>query len=364
MLNIRQLQLPKFNRAFLKGLFWLLFLLFLASIINVARGVYDIFLPRAEVRQAIIDIGTEIDVNSNTWSQHAAIVRNRGNADAKDVRATLIIPGGELARVKTFSTESYQHVPSENEEEYIVELDRLAPGGDIVIFTWLNHPYTIEGVKPILAVTVSNGTVETMDTLTALEEIRGTSRLLGFGLTDLLNRFVSRVSPDTNFQSISEMLWVFGIYYYVENNDYAVNEFRYAFFSILALSFGFWIFLSRGLASILVAISFGIFSWLYLDFTLNITWLIVATVLAWIPFIMTKSVLEKAVILLASVGIIWWNDPALYIPSWLIQASFNAFLNNGLTLATIGEVVSPYTISGGSVVSYMSLVIILIGTEL
>ena len=71
MVDPSKIQFPKVNRAFLKGLVWMLFFLFLASVFVSARGVYDIFIKRPEVRVAVLPIGEHAIMSNITWSQHA-----------------------------------------------------------------------------------------------------------------------------------------------------------------------------------------------------------------------------------------------------------------------------------------------------
>ena len=85
MIDFGNLRFPTVDRTFLKGIFWILVFLFLATIFASARGIYDKFLKRPEVRISSVQIGPEWVDDGTLWSQTATVVVNKGNTDAHDV---------------------------------------------------------------------------------------------------------------------------------------------------------------------------------------------------------------------------------------------------------------------------------------
>ena len=114
MIDPSRIQFPKVNKTFLKGFFWLLVFLFLASVFSSARGIYDRFLRKPEVRKDVVQLGQDVRLGNQLWIQRAIIIHNRGNDDARNVQIKCLFPNGMITRIIVISEEEYSEISDSN----------------------------------------------------------------------------------------------------------------------------------------------------------------------------------------------------------------------------------------------------------
>lgn len=301
MLDLGNLRFPDVNKAFLKGIFWLLVFLFLATIFISARGIYDRFLQKPELRFNIIPIANDLYEENIVWIQRAVIVENQGNADASNVIITSFMPSGAIDRIDIYSDEQYTLESSENKSsESIIKLTRLAQGASTRLFIWGYHLTNIYGVveqpKLQIYVTYDGGVAEPRGTPTALEEIKNLGDLVGSGFQAIYQRFNNEIGLTFLLQAIYASLPTLGIY--DVSFEPMPEDFKAAFISLLIVSVCIWLLLRKEWAGFIIAVLIGFLLWLYTDFTVNIVWLAISTFIATIAALITESNKEATILII------------------------------------------------------------------
>jgi len=259
----------------------MLFFLFLASVFVSARGVYDIFIKRPEVRVAVLPIGEHAIMSNITWSQHAIVVHNRGNESAKNLYVNIRVPEGDIVRTNILSDESYESVGTQlgNSEAYT--LTRLAPGARFITVLWHSSPTPKVStndhrtIRPLVSVTFDGGVAESAQVPTALEEMQGIGVLTSRGLLSISERLDDRLDlSSTWIYTVQSTLPQFGIEWSTKD-EVPPDELWGAIISIAIIAGLGWLFLSRAWAGLVTASLVGIFLWLYLDSQIDTIWILV-----------------------------------------------------------------------------------------
>lgn len=300
MFNFGDVKFPSVNKTFLRGIFWLLVFLFLATIFVSARGIYDRFLQKPELRYSLIPISNDFYEEDVVWIQRVALLENKGNADASNVFITLFMPSGVIGRINIYSDESYESTFSKHEDKTVlIKVPRLAQGASIRIFVWANHLTsiygTIEQPKLQMYVAYDGGIAEARGTPTALEEIKNLGDLIGSGFLAIYRRFDNEIGLTLLSDIIYINLPSFGVY----DVSFAPmpEDFKAAIISLAIVSACVWLLIRREWAGFIISILLGFLLWLYTDFTVNIIWLALSTFLTTIAALATASNKEAAILL-------------------------------------------------------------------
>lgn len=299
MFDFGNFRFPSVNKAFLRGIFWLLIFLFLATIFVSARGIYDRFLQKPELRISIFSIGKDFYEKDGAWIQRGIIVENQGNADATNVLITSFMPNGIVSRIDINSDERYliEYSGYDSRNAWI-DVPRLAQGGAVRILLWGKYLVPIDSIieqpQPQIHVAYDGGVAESRDTPTALEEIKNLGDLVTSGFVAMYIRFDNQIGFTMISNAIYNNLARFGIY----DISYGKipNDFRAALVSSIIISGCCWLLLSRGWAGLLIASLIGLLLWLYTDFTVNIVWLAFAVLLTTVSALLTDNEKEAAIL--------------------------------------------------------------------
>lgn len=272
---------PDVNRTFLRGIFWILGLIFLASVFSLAQGIYSKFFQLPEVRKVVLQVGHDINLGSTILIQRAIIIHNRGNADARNVYIQCSVPAGYITRISVISEESYRNNEAESvdgEKTCNFSLDRLAANAKFTIFLWA----TVSSASvsdntamdySLISASYDGGSAEFGNKPTALEEMRGIGTILSQGLSEIAIQTDRRLRLNALLQYWTEnSLPAMGIYIWGLGIDNASNLGSVVITSILVL-FALWLFFSKLVAGIGFAVVTGFLAWLYLDFSVHYLWL-------------------------------------------------------------------------------------------
>lgn len=276
---------PDVNRTFLRGIFWILGLIFLASIFSLAQGIYSKFFQLPEVRKIILQVGHDINLGSTILIQRAIIIHNRGNADARNVYIQCSVPAGRVTRISIVSEESYREesVASANACNY--SLDRLAANAKFTIFLWatvssasISNNNTID--YSLISATYDGGSAEFGHKPTALEEMRSIGTIISQGLSEIAIQTDRRIRLDTLFQYwITTSLPAKGVYIWGIGIDNA-SDLRSVVITSVLILVALWLFFSKLAAGVGFAAVTGFLAWLYLDFSVHYLWLAVPLAIA------------------------------------------------------------------------------------
>ena len=331
MVDPSNIRFPKVNKEFLKGLFWLLFFLFLASVFVSARGIYDIFIKRPEVRVAVLPIGELAIISNTTWSQHAVVVHNRGNESAKNLFVNIRVPKGEIVRTNILSDESYESVGAQLGISSAYTITRLAPGARFITVLWHSSPTPKVStsdrrtIKPLVSVAFDGGVAESAQVPTALEEMQGIGQITSTGLLSIFERLDDRLNlSSTWINSVQSSLPQFGIEWST-NDEVPPHEFWGAIISIAIIAGLGWLLLPRAWAGLVTAGLVGVFLWLYLDSRIDTIWMFAPIVIGFIALAFSNSNVER-LILVISIAVCGWITVTNYFTSDLqcvLQLQYN-----------------------------------------
>ncbi len=341
MIDPSQIRFPSIDKAFLRGIFWLLIFIYLAESFSIFRGIYDHFLGRPEVRYEITSQSTDIVAGGEYWLQRTVRVNNGGNGDAKNVRVQIAIPGSQITRLKIMSEEAYS-TPEEQEllddGASTLALDRLAAGAQVVITVWAVISSHIDHPEIAISATFDGGSAESSQRPTALEEIHLLADTFARGLRTLWLRLSARFAFPSLYRDASSRF------------PLADTEFREAFLATAILLVGAWLLLPRHLAAVLFAFAGGGFAFLFLDFWVSSTTLVIATILAIVALLFTRSNRERLVLVGGTI-LTWF---------WVIDRQCLAtLLPNNLSLGLAIPACVPLEVPGGIWLGYGLMVLYL-----
>lgn len=280
---------PDVNRAFLRGVFWILAFIFLASIFSLAQGIYSRFLQKPEVRKVVLQIGHDIDLENTVLIQRAIIIHNRGNADALNVYIQCSVPSGRITRISVISEEAYHRNASDyaddRRDSCSYSLARLASNAKFTILLWatvssvsLSNNNTID--YSLVSASYDGGSADFGDKPTALEEMKGIGTLIAQGTTGIARQTDKRIGLGSVLQDIVvTTLPNWGVYIRGLHDTNAGNL-RSVFITTLMIMVALWLFSSRLTAGIGFALVVGFLTWLYIDSQVNSTWLVVPLLIA------------------------------------------------------------------------------------
>jgi hypothetical protein len=126
------------SKVFIKAIFWLAILIFIASLLPWTRGIYDHIFPRPELRITESSASQDSQTGNEWLYQRVAVVENRGNGTANQVYVTASLPGGRINKYEVFADHPYTvHPNTDISRGYLVlALDRLSPGARITVYLW------------------------------------------------------------------------------------------------------------------------------------------------------------------------------------------------------------------------------------
>lgn len=295
MVDLTRLPVPSVNRAFIKSLFWLILILYLATHFSFMRGIYDRLLTRPEVRKEVLAPISDVVLDDKIWIQRAVIIQNRGNGDAKNVYFQIVIPDGRITRFEIVSEEPYSlPITSTLNSSFVsFSLDRLAAGAQVSIRLWASVSSSRSKADCQTSVTFDGGIAESRSRPTALEEIRSIGNYVAQSMNHLWARLQSLLIH-------TQLYAFFRSWFPIEN-----QEFQEITISILLLLFGSWVILRREWFAVMVATLSGLFVLLFVDFWVNPSILFFLMALSLIPLAFTRSGTERAV-LIAGAGLVWF----------------------------------------------------------
>lgn len=342
MVDPTKLPVPTVNRTFLKGLFWLILFLYLATHISFMRGIYDRLLTRPEVRKEVLTPTNDIILDDKVWIQRAIIFQNRGNGDAKNVYLQFVVPDGKITRLEIVSEEAYTLpiTPTLNSGSASLSLERLAAGARVSVYLWASVSSSRSKADCLTSATFDGGIAESSDQPTALEEIRNIGSYVTRGLNRLGGRLQSLLMP-------TEAYAFFHSWFPIENQD-----FREITISILLLLFGSWVVLRRNWFAVMVAVLCGLFILLFADFWVNSSVLFILMALSVIPLVFTRSGTER-VILIAGAALVW----SMIIEHPCLEQLAASGQGSGWLSCV------PHRIPGGIAVGYTLLVVYFVFTD-
>ena len=342
MIDPSRIQFPKVNKTFLKGFFWLLVFLFLASVFSSARGIYDRFLRKPEVRKDVVQLGQDVRLGNQLWIQRAIIIHNRGNDDARNVQIKCLFPNGMITRIIVISEEEYSEISDSNSTKSCTySLPRLAAGSKFSLLLWVTSSsmipnYPPKAIDPIVSASFDGGVAVSSDKPTALEEVQGIWLIINNGLRAIIRRFDAKIQPGLVIQHLTlSLLPLWGIHVY-NNTNLDNREINSAFVSVLLLMATAWLLLSRIWAGLFIALLFSLFVWLFFDVYLDTIWLLIPCILGLIALGNTGSIREAIIlssglvvmfaILLLNMTMVDWDCIRLNT-FWTIQM-FTCFQSN------------------------------------
>jgi hypothetical protein len=353
MIDPTRVQFPRVNRSLLQGLFWFLVFLFLASQIRVVRGIYNRLLSKPEVRKEEYAPSTDIYVGNELWLQRVVTIKNRGNADANDVRINVAVLNGRITKFRVLSDELYSVVDpqvTQTEGRLTLALKRLAPGARTVIYVWAVQSAVDGASKVAVSAVFDGGAAESSQKPTALEEIQGLGALLARGLDHAWVRLRSRLELGDLQTAILDLLPSIGIYN-LEAIPIEDREFQETLATLGVAIFGTWLLLRRTRAIVLIAVMVGVFSWLFLGFAMDAKWLLLGTFFAFVAFFTTQSRHERIVLVVSTLAV------------WALIMDFDCVATLGADhLFTVWACV-PVAVSGGIAAAYLTVTAYLVIAE-
>jgi len=349
MIDPTRIQFPRINKTFLKGLFWLGVFLFLATIFTSARGVYDIFLPKPEVRKDIVQLGDDVFHRDKIWFQRAIIIHNRGNDDAKNVSIKCFLPNGEITRLEIISDEDYSVSKPENGSEFCsCSLARLAAGSKIIILAWGTVSSTgrksdQEAAMPIVSASYDGGIATKSDKLTALEEIEEVGNTLKRGANAIVQQLNRKTRADAILHQLTNVILPSLGIYFVSGPATTSADFGSALLATSMLMVTAWLLLPRAWAGLLIALFFSLLIWLFVDFwVVAIIWLSVPLFLGIFPLLTTRNYKEFILLIVYFISLLALLVTHSTATEWSCLFS-NSFRIDACTLQTIhGGIPSGY----------------------
>lgn len=269
------IQLPdiRVNRTFMRGIFWLLLFLFLATILTSARGIYDRINRRAELRYQVETTNAGILSDDEIWIEQIVQLRNGGNGDAQAVYLAVLLPGQNLTRWRVLGYEPYLIETIDNSRDSLaLSMDRLASGAEISLIIWSSYPVYEKSVPVIVSAAFDGGIAESSEHLTSFEEFRTVGDILSRGIKQNKDRLGQQFDTLVTNQVITEQLTLLGVQDF-DFNSFNDKQFKDAFVAAAVIVFAAWLFLSRELAGAVTAIVAGMLVWLYTDASVRIEWL-------------------------------------------------------------------------------------------
>jgi len=278
----------------------LLIFVFIATFFAPARGVYDQFLKKAEVRHELIEL-EDSGIADPRQSTRALLVENKGNVDAKNIRLQYSLLSGQLLSTKIVSDEAYSISSSETTSNtLVVSLPRLSPGAQFIMLSESKEGDSTRPIEtllpsPYISVAFDGGVSLPSTDPTALESVEN----LGWSVQRGLVVMQEGVTEKTNARTLRSMtlnvLPVFGIDDFA-GLPFANEQFRDALISVLLIVFLSYFLMPRAWAGLLTAILLGTLLWVFSDFTMNVIWLLLALILFEVAFLTTYSRRERFVI--------------------------------------------------------------------
>lgn len=333
MIDPTRISFPKMNKTFLKGIFWLLVFVFLASIFSSAQGIYDKFLRKPEVRKETIKLGHDVHHENRIWIQRAIIIHNRGNEDAKNVQIKCQVPNGEITRLNLISEEDYLINEIEGSSNICsYSLSRLAAGSKVVVLVWstvstVNLADKQKSVMPIVSASFDGGIAVSSDRPTALEEIQGIGNTLTKGIDIITQQLNKKTQVDLITQQlVSTLLPLWGIYFIggtvMSNTD--VRNVLITAFMLISIA---WLLLPRVWASLLIAGLISLIIWLFVGIWIAAIWFTIPIVLGILALWHTRSRKEMILLIvcLVSIGVLLFNTTTVLEWDCLFSNGFRIF---------------------------------------
>jgi hypothetical protein len=162
------------SKIFIKAIFWLAILIFIASLLPWTRGIYDHIFPRPELRITESSPSQDSQAGNKWLYQHVAVVENRGNSTANQVYVTASLPGGRINKYEVFADHPYTvHPNTDISRGYLVlALDRLSPGARITVYLWGSQVEYMQSNRMFAAV-YDAGSAPSTGEPSSEEQIRG-----------------------------------------------------------------------------------------------------------------------------------------------------------------------------------------------
>lgn len=162
------------SKVFIKAIFWLAILIFIASLLPWTKGIYDHIFPRPELRITESSPSQDSQAGNEWLYQRAAVVENRGNSTANQVYVTASVPGGRINKYEVFSDHPYTvHPNTDISRGYLVlALDRLSPGARITVYLWGSRVEYMQSNRMFAAV-YDAGSAPSAGEPSSEEQIRG-----------------------------------------------------------------------------------------------------------------------------------------------------------------------------------------------
>jgi hypothetical protein len=163
-----------FSRIFLRAILGLVILIFIASVLPVARGIYDHFFPRPELRITESSPSQESHAGNEKLYRFEAVVENRGNSTAEHVYVSASLPGGQIKRYEVFA--DYPYTETQNTDTsrgyLLLGLERLSPGARITVHLWGSRGELVQSSR-VFAAVYDAGSAPGTEELSSEERIRG-----------------------------------------------------------------------------------------------------------------------------------------------------------------------------------------------
>jgi len=162
------------SKIFIKAIFWLAILIFIASLLPWTKGIYDHIFPRPELRITESSPSQDSQAGNKWLYQRVAVVENRGNSTANEVYVTASLPGGRINKYEVFADHPYTvHPNTDISRGYLVlALDRLSPGARITVYLWGSRVEYMQGNRMFAAV-YDAGSAPSTGEPSSEEQIRG-----------------------------------------------------------------------------------------------------------------------------------------------------------------------------------------------
>lgn len=162
------------SKIFIKAIFWLAILIFIASLLPWTKGIYDHIFPRPELRITESSPSQDSQAGNEWLYQRVAVVENRGNSTANQVYVTASLPGGRINKYEVFADHPYTvHPNTDISRGYLVlALDRLSPGARITVYLWGSQVEYMQSSRMFAAV-YDAGSAPSTGEPSSEEQIRG-----------------------------------------------------------------------------------------------------------------------------------------------------------------------------------------------
>jgi hypothetical protein len=162
------------SKIFIKAIFWLAILIFIASLLPWTKGIYDHIFPRPELRITESSPSQDSQAGNKWLYQRVAVVENRGNSTANQVYVTASLPGGRINKYEVFADHPYTvHPNTDISRGYLVlALDRLSPGARITVYLWGSRVEYMQSNRMFAAV-YDAGSAPSTGEPSSEEQIRG-----------------------------------------------------------------------------------------------------------------------------------------------------------------------------------------------